>query len=235
MPILAVPPRPRVRCLTAAVATALAAGALPAQTFTLTFDDPGVGNYSPFASDYGSQAGLIQVSARGRTGWGAASVVAGGALLNWNTGFNDLVDVGFIGNPSICCVVGEMRLAPLGGRRARLDAVDVGAFSNASATVALRLYDDSFNLLYSSLGNTVGSTTHASFAPMITATGPLRLQWSRLDLFGAPSDAWNTGIDNLQFTVLAPTAVVPEPGTWVLLGTGLLALGAVAHRRRSTA
>jgi hypothetical protein len=33
----------------------------------------------------------------------------------------------------------------------------------------------------------------------------------------------------------APVATVPEPGTWALLGTGLLAVGGIAPRRRRTA
>ena len=33
-------------------------------------------------------------------------------------------------------------------------------------------------------------------------------------------------------TVLLQVTAVPEPGTWALLGTGLLALGGVAARRR---
>jgi hypothetical protein len=34
---------------------------------------------------------------------------------------------------------------------------------------------------------------------------------------------------------IAAVSTVPEPGTWALLGTGLLAVGGVAARRKRTA
>jgi hypothetical protein len=45
--------------------------------------------------------------------------------------------------------------------------------------------------------------------------------------------AYNDGYaDNLSFVLtLAPATTVPEPGTWALLGSGLLAIGGVAARR----
>ena len=41
-----------------------------------------------------------------------------------------------------------------------------------------------------------------------------------------------TGIDDLSVVALATTA--PEPATWALFGTGLLAVGGMARRRRGT-
>ena len=41
-------------------------------------------------------------------------------------------------------------------------------------------------------------------------------------------------VDDVVVRASATPAVVPEPGTWALLGTGLLALGGVARGRRSS-
>ena len=44
------------------------------------------------------------------------------------------------------------------------------------------------------------------------------------------------GLDTFQITrlnsAITPPAVVPEPSTWALLGTGLLSIGGMAARRR---
>jgi hypothetical protein len=45
-----------------------------------------------------------------------------------------------------------------------------------------------------------------------------------------PDFSFVQGVDNVRLT--ATTSTVPEPGTWALLGTGLLAVGGVARRKR---
>lgn len=62
-----------------------------------------------------------------------------------------------------------------------------------------------------------------------TLTGFTDLSSARVT-FGSP--LFGAQVDNVR---IATTAVIPEPSTYVLLATGLAALGGVARRRRTTA
>jgi hypothetical protein len=95
----------------------------------------------------------------------------------------------------------------------------------------LRVYDSNWNLLFNSSGATVGSTTHASFSPASSDISGLYVQWSAIDGLGNPTDAYNVGIDNVNFTVSA--IATPEPASLTLFATGFIALAGVAGRRRS--
>lgn len=222
------------RAASAATLLALAAPAAGAQTFTLDFEGLGLGNGAAISQTYGDQAGLVDVTIRGRQGWGNSALTGATAAngLFWNTAYNDLLNIAYVNSSA---TVGEIVLDNLAaGQQLTVNSADVGSWPNSTTTVALRVYDFGWNLLFSGTGATVGSTIHAAFAPGDADVDGLYVQWSRLNLAGAPTEAYNTGIDNVNFTI-GPIggAVVPEPSTIALVAGGLLMTALGARRRRT--
>ena len=218
----------------AAAVLAITAPAAGAQNFVLNFD-LGQLNGTSIAASYGDVAGLLDVTIRGREGWGNSLLTpTNGDPRFWNDAYNDLDGIAYVGSSAN---IGEIVLDNLAaGQQITINSADVGSWPNVTSTVGLRVYDFSWNLLFSALGATAGSTVHASFAPGDVGLDGLYVQWARVDALGNPTEAFNTGIDNVDFTIgpITPGAVVPEPATIVLVAGGL-ALTAIGARRRRTA
>lgn len=78
------------------------------------------------------------------------------------------------------------------------------------------------------LGIAVGTL---AFATTAHATGTFYLNGSTLTPAGFAFHANKTGDSALSFSATEATNVVPEPGSMMLLGTGLLGLGAAVRRK----
>jgi hypothetical protein len=93
---------------------------------------------------------------------------------------------------------------------------------------------------YSFVGSLLGSSVFTqAFTPTAVDAFQTYLSTSaqnidQLVITGTPGAGTTSfNIDNISVT--ATTSTIPEPGTWALLGTGLLAVGGVAARRKRTA
>jgi hypothetical protein len=85
------------------------------------------------------------------------------------------------------------------------------------------------------IGFGFGFTEAGALAFQTVLNGFASLEGVRIGL-GASLTEVQGGLDTFQITrlnsAITPPAVVPEPSTWALLGTGLLSIGGMAARRR---
>ncbi len=210
-----------------------------AQTRTITFDAGGAGGALAVGAILSNQyAGVgVTFAPNGFSG-------AGGPTGAWATNTNLTVvssagtDVGGLGTPSL--VSGNLLRSFNGWLGENGDPSFRMTFSDA--------FIDFVQMDFAGIA-TASSTrmfvySGATLLSTQTATGPngqQRLSFSALagqyitQVIVTPGDFndW-VGVDNITYRN-APSNVVPEPGTWALMSTGLMLLGGIAARRRRTA
>ncbi len=142
--------------------------------------------------------------------------------------YGDLNDVAFInrgntgGSPSN--QRGKIVFTADPGFLATLNSFDMASFDLASVgEVNLRVRDGSGSVLFESLATSFNeSHTNIMFSPPLSAS-VLQLE---LDVFGIANNIDSLGLDNIEFGQI----IIPEPGSVIVLGLGMLGLG---MRRRT--
>lgn len=211
------------KSITAFAAGMLLSGAALASTHTLTFDGSiacgptaACGDGTRIQQSYGDVAGIVDVST-----FDLVTSNPVQSLKWWDGQYNDLRGVVWSGGGDGAGQShARIEIKALNGGLVTLNSMDFGAWANATrnSNIVVTAIGGGAPLFSYSGAIGAGSTTHASFAPGVSANGGLWIDWY--------DTAYNVGIDNVAFTV-----AVPEPETYALLLAGLGLMGGVARRR----
>ncbi len=176
-----------------------------AQAVVLDFSGLGLTNGQSVPQTYGDQPNL-DVSYRSVASPGSNVEVAS-SMQYWPTQYSDLTDVAYGFQTA------EVTLTPSAGHQVSLLGFDLGAWPNTDRQSQVSIYNLDYSALLFSTGSiTVSGVTASNFSfANLTRTDGIKIQ------FGP--DAFNVGIDNIEFTV--STNAVPEPLTLLGAGTAL--------------
>lgn len=168
-------------------------------------------------ADYGDIAGQLDVQYTTYNG----AAIASTNLLVWNDLYNELDQVAYA---SFSGGMAEIFLKPLNGATVTLNGFDLGAWPDTTRNSQVTILDGAFNVLFSSGPTSIGTlpanlSTHFAFD--LSSDDGIRIQWG--------PDAYNVGIDNIDFTL--SSTPVPLPAAAWLMAPVVAGLGLLRRRR----
>ena len=187
-------------------------------------------NGDPFGRDYGDSAGVnVDYSSANDRG-SAATISLPGLYFTDGAGFGNLVDAlhGIVPG-----YLPRIELDALPGYNVTLNGFDLASNEQATST-RFRIYDFKYNLLLDS-----GLVSIASFGQTRThfniglTSGFTVVGFPQSLILELDNTNGRVALDNLNFSFALAPATVPEPGTVLLFGMGLVGLLASDRRRRN--
>jgi hypothetical protein len=141
-------------------------------------------------------------------------------FLYWADAYSGLTNIGYADSGAI----GSIFLRPLLGSLVTLNSFNLGAWPNFDRPSQVTILDGLGTTLFSSGPITVLGATPSLFSGSYASLNGIEIR------FGP--DAFNVGIDNIDFTVANGPAAVPEPASWALMIAGFGLVGSAMRRRK---
>ena len=201
------------------VAGFLVAGSVNAAS--LTFDGSicggNCGNGSRISQNYGDIAGQLDVRYDADT-----STIAADDLFFWSTGYSGQTNVAYSMNSAANA---SIFLKPEAGFSVTLNSLDIGAWQSVMRTTQLSVFDGLTNQLLFSTGQITFNNLQLFTFNNLTSANGLKISLG--------PDSWNTGVDNINFTVVENQVnPVPLPAAAWLFGSALLSFVGFSNRRK---